>query len=304
MARKMKAQAPSPDPSTSESESQEEAISAPPTEINPYEVFSLEKTATADQIKFAYRKAALRHHPDKVKDEDKEDAHKKFQEIAFAYAVLSDEQRRKRYDATGNISESLGDDDNFDWVDFFRSQRDELMTADAMLKFKAEYQGGEEEKGALLEAYETYKGNMDRVYETVMCSNVLDDDERFRRIVDAAIESGEVKAHKAYTDESEAKRKRRIDRAENEESEAMELAEELGVKEKLFGRGGKKTKGKKDNGEDALKALIQQRQQGRAETFLDGLEAKYGGKSKGKRTMEEPPEQLFVTNRKKPKGKA
>lgn len=301
MARKPKAREPSPDPSLSSSD-QDENVESPPTEINPYEVLSLEKSATADQIKIAYRKAALRHHPDKVKEEDKAEAHKKFQEIAFAYAILSDEQRRKRYDATGNTSESLDDDADFDWLDFFRSQREEMMTTDAMLKFKTEYQGGEEEKNAILEAYEQHNGNMDMIFDNVMCSNVLDDDERFRRIIDAAIKDGEVRMHKAYCNESESKRKKRFDRAKKEELEAMELAEELGVKEKLFGDEGKKKKGKKNDGEDVLKALMKQRQQGRAENFLDNLEAKYGGKSKGKRTMEEPPEHLFAANRKKSKN--
>lgn len=168
-----------------------------------------------------------------------------------------------------------------------------------MLKFKAEYQGGKEEKSAILEAYEQHKGDMDMVFDNVMCSNVLDDDERFRRIIDAAVKNGEVRAHKAYASESESKRKRRFDHAKKEELEAMKLAEELGVKEKLFGDGGKKKKGNKNDGEDALKALIQQRQQGRAGNFLDNLEGKYGGKSKKKRVMEEPPEHLFVENRKK-----
>lgn len=76
-----------------------ESMDDPPTEIDPYKTLGLLEAASADEIKTAYRKAALRWHPDKASD--KEAAHIKFQEIAFAYAVLSDERRRKRYDSTG-----------------------------------------------------------------------------------------------------------------------------------------------------------------------------------------------------------
>jgi DnaJ family protein C protein 9 len=41
----------------------EELVDEPPTSINPYRVLDLEKDATADQIKSAYRKAALKYHP-------------------------------------------------------------------------------------------------------------------------------------------------------------------------------------------------------------------------------------------------
>ena len=155
MARKPRARDPSPlaedSPSSKSSTVVDEedhetlSISDPPTEINPYQVLSLEPTATPSQIKSAYHKAALQHHPDKTSDPAlKASAHTKFQEIAFAYAILSDTKRRARYDATGNTAESLEEDDgDFDWVDFFRSQSEQVMSVDAMDKFKSEYQGSE-----------------------------------------------------------------------------------------------------------------------------------------------------------------
>ena len=62
-----------------------------PTSINPYEVLSLDEDASQEEVKKAYKKAALKHHPDKASNKDKDTAHARFQEIAFAYAVLSDE---------------------------------------------------------------------------------------------------------------------------------------------------------------------------------------------------------------------
>ena len=62
-----------------------------------YEVLGVEKTATADEIKKAYRKLAKKYHPDANSDH-KEEAEKKFKEIAEAYETLSDDGKRKQYD--------------------------------------------------------------------------------------------------------------------------------------------------------------------------------------------------------------
>lgn len=62
-----------------------------------YEVLGVTEGASADEIKKAYRKLAREHHPDK--NPDKPEAEAKFKEIQEAYSVLSDEQKRKEYDA-------------------------------------------------------------------------------------------------------------------------------------------------------------------------------------------------------------
>jgi curved DNA-binding protein len=60
--------------------------------MNPYEILGIPKTATADDIKKAYRKLASQHHPDKGGDTAK------FQEIQTAYDTLSDPNKRAAYD--------------------------------------------------------------------------------------------------------------------------------------------------------------------------------------------------------------
>jgi molecular chaperone DnaJ len=64
---------------------------------NYYEVLGVEKGATQDEIKKAYRKKAIEHHPDKGGSEEK------FREATEAYDILSDEQKRGEYDAYGSV---------------------------------------------------------------------------------------------------------------------------------------------------------------------------------------------------------
>ncbi|WQF83824.1 Putative DnaJ domain, Chaperone J-domain superfamily [Colletotrichum destructivum] len=280
--------------------SPDDLIEEEPPVIEPYEVLGLEREATADQIKSAYRKAALKNHPDKVADDKRDEAKEKFQSIAFAYAVLSDPARRKRYDSTGSTSESIVDSEGFNWSDFYREQFRDSISADAIEKFAKKYKGSDEEKDDVLLAYTEHKGDMDKIYETVMLSNVLEDDERFRNIIDDAIASKDVPTFKRYTKESKLSKAARVKAAKGEAQEAEEYAKELGVHDKLFG-GGKATEGRKkakEGGEDDLAALIKSNQQKRA-GFLDDLAAKYGPTSqpkKGKRRAveeEEPSEEAF-----------
>jgi DnaJ family protein C protein 9 len=130
---------------------------------------------------------------------------------------------------------------------------------------------------------------MSKIYESVMVSNVLEDDERFRSIIDNAIASEDVEAYKAYTKESKKSKNARVKAAREEATEAEEYAKELGVHDKLFG--GKKdkkgNKGKKGSSEDDLAALIRRNQEGRS-GFLDKLAAKYAGGDD-----DEPSEEAF-----------
>uniref|UniRef100_A0A3P8X5Y9 DnaJ heat shock protein family (Hsp40) member B6a n=1 Tax=Cynoglossus semilaevis TaxID=244447 RepID=A0A3P8X5Y9_CYNSE len=68
--------------------------------VDYYQVLGVRRDASADDIKKAYRKLALRWHPDK-NPENKEEAEKKFKELSEAYEVLSDANKRTIYDQYG-----------------------------------------------------------------------------------------------------------------------------------------------------------------------------------------------------------
>jgi molecular chaperone DnaJ len=88
-----------------------------------YDTLGISKTASVEEIKKAYRKLALQHHPDKGGDAEK------FKEISEAYAVLSDPQKREQYDQFGpeGFSQQYSTEDIFrgahfeDFEDLFRS---------------------------------------------------------------------------------------------------------------------------------------------------------------------------------------
>jgi DnaJ-class molecular chaperone len=68
-----------------------------------YEVLGVKKGATSDEIKSAYRKMALKWHPDRNQDK-KAEAEEKFKEINEAYQVLSDHQKKQMYDQFGHAA--------------------------------------------------------------------------------------------------------------------------------------------------------------------------------------------------------
>jgi len=94
-----------------------------------YKSLGVEKKASNKEIKKAFRKLALKYHPDKNPDKD---TSKKFQEIAEAYEILGDEDKRRQYDSMGHKAwDSAGSGGfkpgNFNFDDLFKGFDDDFF---------------------------------------------------------------------------------------------------------------------------------------------------------------------------------
>lgn len=191
---------------------------------------------------------------------NKDEATKKFQGLTWAYAILSDENRRKVFDKTGSTEAAAEGDAGFNWTDFCNAQFQSMVNLQMLDEQKIEYQGSERERDELLSAFVKHEGNLDRVFEDVVFSNVLHDEDRFRAVIDQAIADGKVEGYTAYTQEPARKKQQRLKRAQREAEEAGEELKKV------------KKRGKKDTGENDLAALIKSRQSNRMEDFISRLE--------------------------------
>ncbi|MES2876697.1 MAG: molecular chaperone DnaJ, partial [Patescibacteria group bacterium] len=108
-----------------------------------YEVLGVSKDASADEIKKAFRKAAVKHHPDKEGGDET-----KFKEVGEAYEVLKDAQKRQRYDQFGHagVGGSAGGGSPFEG---FNSQGFDFNFGDGGLNdiFGQFFGGGQQQRG-------------------------------------------------------------------------------------------------------------------------------------------------------------
>ncbi|NXX86021.1 DNJC9 protein, partial [Urocolius indicus] len=235
-----------------------------------YGALGARREASPAEIRRAYHRASLRVHPDRAQPADKEEATRRFQILGKAYAVLSDPERRAAYDERGAVDEEgealRGERD---WQEYWRLLFKKITVED-IEEFEKKYKGSEEELADIKAAYMDFEGDMDKIMQSVLCMNYTDEP-RVRKIVEKAIDAGELPPYKAFVKESKQKVAARKRKAEREAREAEKAKNELGL-----------------GGEDDLKALIQRRNQDREkemDDFLAQLEEKYGNKpQKGKKT--------------------
>eukprot|EP00040_Diaphanoeca_grandis_P012614 m.63897 g.63897 ORF g.63897 m.63897 type:complete len:300 (+) comp23360_c0_seq1:88-987(+) len=259
-------------------------------------------TPSAKELKKAYRKTALKVHPDRVQgdDEAKALATKKFQTLSQVYKFLSDDECRKIYDETGIVDEersSLEKEDGKSWSDYFREMFPKVST-DSIEKDKKMYQNSKDEHEDLKKAYLTCKGDMEVIMNNVVHCTIADEP-RFREILNKMISDGEVKAFKNFSNENKSAKKKRTKRAAEEEVEA-----EAALREILQ----KKGSASKRTPESDLFALIRGNQSQRG-SAIDAIEAKYGARDqkkakkrsskKAKKSAEMPSEEEYAALQKK-----
>jgi len=104
-----------------------------------YEILGVDKGAGADEIKKAYRKIAIKYHPDKNPDDPT--AEDKFKEAAEAYEILSDQDKRARYDRFGHQGISGGGSGHMNMEDIF-SQFGDIFGGGGGSPFESFFGGG------------------------------------------------------------------------------------------------------------------------------------------------------------------
>lgn len=115
-----------------------------------YDVLGVTRDASVQEIKTAYRKLALKHHPDKYVDQDSKEVNEiKFKEITAAYEILSDPEKKSHYDlygddngpGSGGGADGFGDDDFMNFFNNFFNNGDHDGNS-----FPREYDTYEEDK--------------------------------------------------------------------------------------------------------------------------------------------------------------
>lgn len=134
---------------------------------NLYEVLQVNKDSSADDIKKSYRKMSLLVHPDRVKEDEKLLATSKFQVLGKVYSVLSDKNKRAVYDESGIVDDDFVDD-VIDWKKFWDAAFPRLSKRD-MDNYFEKYWGSSTEKEDLKEAYNSHKGDMNKILQEMQC---------------------------------------------------------------------------------------------------------------------------------------
>lgn len=225
----------------------------------PRKIITLTKLTLT--VKKAYYKQALKVHPDRVGEDEKEEATEKFKVLAKIHEVLSDDSKRALYDEQGIVDDDEDDMKITTWLEAFKHLFKPISESD-INNYHKEYIGSELEKNDIKKAYVNGKGCINYIMEHVPFMSV-EDEPRFHVIVNEMIKNEEVPEFKAFTKEPASKRQRRHKKYAREKKEATELLESQ-----------KSTQ----NDENDLAMQIMNRQKDRSQSFgsfLDKLAEKY-----------------------------
>ncbi|XP_076758966.1 dnaJ homolog subfamily C member 9 [Xylocopa sonorina] len=229
-----------------------------------YEVLKIPRTANDKQVKKAYHQLSLLIHPDRVEENIKAEATEKFKVLGRIHSILSDNEKRKIYDQSGEYDEESEEVMMRNWADYWKSLFKKISVED-INNYEKNYKGSEVEIKDLKRAYMDSKGDMDYILETVPFAN-CEDEPRLHDIIEGLIEKGEVPEYKAFTQENDKKKQRRKRKWAKEAQEAERL-------EKML-----KIENEENAAANNLALAIQSRNEARAsqsDNFFDSLIDKY-----------------------------
>lgn len=238
-----------------------------------YKILDVPSSASTSEIKKAYMKLALKHHPDKGGDANT------FQALSAAHSILSDEEKRKVYDDCGLLDgddeDSYDSEKNFDfWNEYFRNLFPKITVND-IESFRGRYVGSEEERNDVIEAYERYEGDCSKLMEAVMFAEE-GEEQRIIELVDSLIEADKLKVSKKY----EKSKIQLLNKSEKKQKSARSNTKKAGTSvamdtEEVYS---KKTKSNAPKGEsiDDLAAMIRAKNSERSSAGLfDSILSKY-----------------------------
>ena len=242
-------------------------------EIDPYEVLGVDKDATPIEVKKSYKKLCLKYHPDKIQQQQQTvDDAEKFPKVQFAYSILSDPQRRQRYDQTGSLAESEVDA-GFNWKEYFDSINTKI-SIEMIDEDRAKYQNSKEERDDILSNFVYYEGDFLKLFELIPHLEFTESEEnRVFKIVEesmfqpefsSSLEKHAINSWNKYKRLRKTKVKQMLKKLAKEAREAHEL-------ETLIADKGKRNL----KSENDLALLIKSRQSNRMDSLINSLESKY-----------------------------
>ncbi|KAK6461877.1 DnaJ domain-containing protein [Scheffersomyces coipomensis] len=266
-------------------------MAVPFPDIDPYEILEVAKDSSPIDIKKSYKKLCLKYHPDKLQQQQQTVDPHQFPKIQFAYSILSDSNKRQRYDRTGSLHDFDDDEGgDFNWQEYFDSIN-EKITIEMIVEDKLKYQNSEEEKDDIITNFIYYEGDFLKLFELIPHLEFSESEEqRVFAIIEDEIESNEdlqldkstVLSWNKYKKSRKTKVKQMLKKLAKEAKEAEELEQILKSKSKSH---------RSIKNESDLSALIKSRQSNRLDTLINSLESKYinndkkGGKKRASKDI-------------------